>query len=103
MSHLTDHYRAANQESGHDANCGYGAGTDCDCAKHDRFIDGLRDEYRALKASTRLSWADFASSCRVLIDFPEIAPDDAGLAFLYLDAAAKVAEFGVAIVDTQDS
>jgi len=99
MSYLPDHYRAVNREAGHDYNCGFGAGADCYCSVYTRQIETLRAEYRALKATTTLSWADFNESVRALIDFPEWQPDADELAAMYVRAAKKVSAFGVRVVN----
>jgi len=108
MSYLADHYRNTNIEAGHAYNCGYGAGADCSCHVHTKAVERstvkARAEYRVLKAASGLTWADFTSSCTVLVD-AEVAAGRVAtyegdeVAWAFVDAGKIVAEWGVKIVD----
>ncbi len=50
---LTDHYQFQNAQNGHDANCSFGAGADCDCSVLEALIENKRVWYRELRADYR--------------------------------------------------
>ncbi len=108
MNALVDSYHAQNAEDGHDYGCPWGAGADCGCSVRTRSIErsvaACRVEYRGLKAASGLTWADFTSSCTVLVD-AEVAAGRVAtyegdeVAWAFVDAGKIVAEWGVKIVD----
>ena len=98
----------SNEVAGHARNCAQGAGADCTCHVGEREAKEsaakARDVYRALKTDSGLSWADFTSSCTVLVDDRvekgEVWSTDADdVAWAFVAAGRIVAEYGIKIVN----